>query len=87
MTNPLQHAQQWRSRDTAPKTGEWFLAIRSGEFAPGQPFLPQWLRWGLDGWEQPEEGQTVVQINFDWWLPADALPPAPAEHLREKAHD
>ena len=59
----------WHPRETAPKTGDWFEAKLLGDFAEGQPFLPQALRWGGDGWEVVHQGGTVIEINFDVWRP------------------
>lgn len=66
--------ERWQPFDTAPKDGTWFLAIRAGEFAPGEPFLPQALRWHVDGWESVDEGQRIVSYNHTHWRPMIAGP-------------
>jgi hypothetical protein len=65
-------SSEWRPKETAPKDGRWFEAVRAGEFAPGELYLPQAIRWQGDGWEKPDEGQTtIVEINFDFWRDYD----------------
>jgi hypothetical protein len=67
----LAKALTWQPRKSAPRDGRWFEAVRAGDFLPGEPFLPQSLRWQVDGWQQPDEGQTTTKINFDYWRDYD----------------
>lgn len=73
----------WQPIETAPRNGDWFLAIIKGEYMPGKPFVPDVVTWGecpLSGHvgilhSSDEFGTEVYSdARFTHWMPLPAAP-------------